>query len=56
MEKEESISLSLDGNAQSFEDYLQKLGDLITTENAKELRQVTIMDQSIKQYVIRHRN
>ena len=56
MEKEENISLSLDGNAQSFEDYLNKVGDLITTKKAKHLRQVTIMDQSIKQYIIGRRN
>ena len=55
MEKEESISLSLDGNAQSFEEYLQKNVGLISMVKAKQLRQVTIMDQSIKQYVIRHR-
>ena len=56
METETHISTLLDGNAQSFYNYLKDLGGNMTTKKANQLRQVTIMDQSIKQYVIRHRN
>ena len=60
MEQEANVPLSLDGNAQSFYSYLEDLHNdaenRFTVEVANQLRQVTIMDQSIKQYVIRHRN
>ena len=59
METESNISLSLDGNAQSFYNYLKDLEDSpcinITLRKVKQLRQVTNLDQSIKQYVNRHR-